>query len=64
MSVSDTQCTNITIVNDTILEGTETFTVQLTTEDIALFTMPEDKSLFTPRYATVTILDDDNQDGE
>ena len=62
MSASDTQCTDITIVNDAILERTEIFTVQLTTEDISFLTMSEDIS-FTPRYATVTIFDDDGEYG-
>ena len=62
MSASNTQCTDITIVNDAILERTEIFTVHLTTEDISFLTMPEDNS-FTPTFATVTILDDDGEYG-
>ena len=46
-------CVNISIVDDTIVESTESFRV--------IFSVPSDINMATPSMSTVTILDDDGK---
>ena len=47
------QCVNISIVGDTILENTESFLANLTTDDPSI--------ILSPSMATINVLNDDSK---
>ena len=55
------RCTTVAIVDDSIVEDTENFTVELLTTDTSVVVVALEALPGKPPEATVTILDDDSE---